>query len=63
MPARLACHDVSRNAFVRVADGVEQTVAIDWAFCGWAALGADLAPLIGAFLNFFEADCDDAAEL
>lgn len=59
------CHQdlFPRNAFVRVVDGVEQTVAIDWAFCGWATLGADLAPLIGASLNFFEADCDEAGEL
>jgi hypothetical protein len=59
------CHQdlFPRNAFVRVADGAEQTVAIDWAFCGWAALGAELAPLLGASLGFFEADCDQADEL
>jgi hypothetical protein len=59
------CHQdlFPRNAFVRVADGAEQTVAIDWAFCGWAALGAELAPLFGASLGFFEADCDEADEL
>ena len=59
------CHQdlFPRNAFVRVADGIKQTVAIDWAYCGWAALGTDLAPLIGASLNFFEADCDEADEL
>ena len=59
------CHqDVfPRNAFVRVAAGLEQTVAIDWAFCGWAALGADLAPMLGASMSFFEADPDEADEL
>ena len=59
------CHQdlFPRNAFVRVADGAEQTVAIDWAFCGWAALGAELAPLLGASLGFFEANCDEADEL
>jgi hypothetical protein len=59
------CHQdlFPRNAFVRVADGAEQTVAIDWAFCGWAALGAELAPLLGASLGFFEAGCDEADEL
>jgi len=59
------CHQdlFPRNAFIRVAGGAQQTVAIDWAFCGWAPLGADLAPLVGASLGFFEADCDDADEL
>ena len=59
------CHQdlFPRNAFIRVAGGAEQTVAIDWAFCGSAALGADLAPLLGASLGFFEADCDEADEL
>ena len=59
------CHQdlFPRNAFLRVAGGAEQTVAIDWAFCGWAALGADLAPLLGGSLGFFEADSDDADEL
>jgi len=59
------CHQdlFPRNAFIRVAGGAEQTVAIDWAFGGWAALGADLAPLLGASLGFFEADSDDADEL
>ena len=59
------CHQdlFPRNGFVRIADGIEQTVAIDWAFCGWAAFGTDLAPLIGASLNFFEVDWDEADEL
>jgi hypothetical protein len=59
------CHQdlFPRNAFIRVAGGAEQTVAIDWAFCGSAALGADVAPLLGASLGFFEADCDEADEL
>jgi hypothetical protein len=59
------CHQdlFPRNAFPRVAGGTEQTVAIDWAYCGWSALGADLAPLLGASLAFFEADCDNADEL
>lgn len=50
------------NAFVDVTRP-EQTVAIDWAACGWGPLGADLAPLIGASLHFFQADCDRADEL
>ena len=35
------CHQdlFPRNAFLRVAGGAEQTVAIDWAFCGSAAIG------------------------
>ena len=65
MNRRSICHQdlFPRNAFIRVAGGTEQTVAIDWAFCGWAALGADLAPLLGASLGFFEADSDNADEL
>jgi hypothetical protein len=36
-----------RNAFIRGAGGTEQTVAIDWAFCGRAPLDAYLAPCSG----------------
>jgi hypothetical protein len=52
-----------RNAFIRGSDSTGQTVAIDWAFSGWSPLGADLAPLLGASLSFFEAGCDEADEL
>ena len=43
------CHQdlFPRNAFIRLARGTEQTVAIDWAYCGWAAVGADLGPCWG----------------
>jgi hypothetical protein len=35
------CHQnlFPRNAFIRVAGGAEQTVAIDWAFCGLGSRG------------------------
>ena len=36
------------------ADGTERTVAVDWAFAGIGAVGADLAPLIVGSLLFFE---------
>lgn len=53
-----------RNAFVDVdGTGASQTVAIDWASCGWAPLGADLAPLVGASPYFFEFDSEEADEL
>lgn len=59
----LAHNDIySRNAFTNARD-LQQTVAIDWALCGWAQLGADVAPMLGASLSFFEADCDQAGEL
>jgi len=43
-----------RNLFARRrADGTEQTVAVDWAFTGIGAVGAELAPLvIGSLLLF-----------
>lgn len=59
----LAHNDVyPRNAFIETRDP-QQTIAIDWAFSGAAPLGADLAPLLGISLSFFEADCEDADDL
>jgi hypothetical protein len=36
----------SRNLFMRHADGQDQTIAIDWAFTGIEAIGAELASLM-----------------
>jgi len=48
-----------RNLFARrSADGQEQTVAIDWAFAGVGAVGAELTPLVQGSLDFLEVrDC------
>ncbi len=59
------CHqDVfPRNAFVRhwgQPDQANKTLAIDWAFCGIGPVGAELAPLIGSSLGFFEFEPDAA---
>jgi hypothetical protein len=45
------------------AHGGEATVAIDWEYCGIAAVGEDLAPLVGATLLFLEVDPAEAATL
>jgi hypothetical protein len=38
-------------------------VAIDWAYCGYGAIGEDLAGLVGTSLIWFEADGDQAQAL
>lgn len=51
------CHNDAfrRNLFLRRrADGDQQTVAIDWAFAGIAAVGAELTPLVLGSLGFLE---------
>ena len=60
------CHlDVfRRNLFARkTEDGDDQTVAIDWAFAGWGAIGQELAPLVFASTTFFEIDQAQVQEL
>ena len=56
LPQTICHHDAfRRNLFARHgSDGTEQTVAVDWAFTGIGAIGADLAPLIVGSLLFFE---------
>ena len=56
LPQTICHHDAfRRNLFVRrTAEGSEQTVAVDWAFVGVGAVGADLAPLVVGSLLFFE---------
>lgn len=60
LPQTICHHDAfRRNLFARrTAGGQEQTVAIDWAFAGIGAVGAELAPLVLGSLGFFEVrDC------
>ena len=56
LPQTVCHHDAfRRNLFARrAADGTEQTVAVDWAFTGIGAVGADLAPLVIGSLMLFE---------
>ena len=56
LPQTVCHHDAfRRNLFARRgADGAEQTVAVDWAFVGIGAVGAELAPLVVGSLLFFE---------
>lgn len=49
-----------RNLFTRRgADGMEETVAIDWAWLGVAALGEDLVNLVAASTLWFQAEPRD----
>jgi len=60
------CHlDAFRRNLLsrRLADGSEQTLALDWAFVGRGAVGEELAPLIRASILFFEAEGIPAQEL
>ena len=53
-----------RNLFARkTVEGDDQTVAVDWAFTGWGAIGEELVPLVQAGLGFFELDLNQAQEL
>jgi hypothetical protein len=53
-----------RNLFARqAAHGADQTVAVDWAFVGWGAIGEELVPLVLASIAFFEIDLDQAQAL
>ena len=50
------CHNDAfpRNVFVRGTGDYRRSVAIDWAFTGPAALGQDIALMIGSAQAFFE---------
>jgi hypothetical protein len=53
-----------RNLMIRARpDGGDELVAVDWAWCGMGAVGADLAILIGNSMILFEADPAAGAEL
>jgi hypothetical protein len=60
------CHldATRRNVFLRSrTDGTRETVAIDWAYMGHAALGEELVPLIVGSVLFMELGVQDAQDL
>jgi hypothetical protein len=55
LPQTLCHNDVfPRNLFIRGYGRANQSVAIDWAFCGEGPVGQELACLVGATQAFFE---------
>jgi hypothetical protein len=64
LPQTICHQDVfPRNVFVVAGERSEQSVVVDWAFCGLGPVGQDLTALVGASLAFFEADLATADEL
>ena len=60
------CHNDAfrRNLFAgRSADGLIQTIAIDWTYLGWGAVGEEIASLVVGTLSFNEVDWSQAVEL
>jgi hypothetical protein len=63
---QVLCHNDAhrRNLLIRErTDGQRETVALDWAFAGRGALGADPSTLVMASLFFFEVEPARAPEL
>jgi hypothetical protein len=63
---QVLCHNDlhRRNLMLRKsADGQEELVALDWAFCGPGAVGADMGELVATSVYFFEVDPADADAL
>lgn len=53
-----------RNLFARCdMEGTWQTVAIDWAFVGTAAVGVEIVRLVQMSLAFYAVEIDEASEL
>jgi hypothetical protein len=65
LPQTFAHQDsVTRNLFVqRGPDGQYETVAVDWAYVGQAAVGMDIAVLVVLALGFLEIDMADVSQL
>ena len=65
LPQTLCHRDAfSRNLFLRRdGQGRDQTVAVDWAFVGPAAVGEEIVPLVQASLAFFEVELRQALRL
>jgi len=62
---RTICHldAFSRNLFSRRGVGGDQTVAIDWAFLGFGAVGEELEPLVCRSLLFNDVELSQVREL
>jgi hypothetical protein len=63
---QVLCHNDlhRRNLMLREgADGQGELVALDWAFCGPGAIGADIGGLVATSMYFFEIDPADAEAL
>lgn len=56
-------HVNGHHANGRTTDGSQQVVAVDWSYMGIAAVGEELAPLIGASIGFFAVMPADALVL
>jgi hypothetical protein len=65
LPQSLCHHDAfRRNLITRPGpNGLDQTVAIDWALIGTGAIGEEIATLIAISLQFFEVDITQARAL
>jgi hypothetical protein len=64
LPRCLCHHDAfSRNLMLREVDGNDGLVAIDWSLVGTGPIGAEIAPLVGVSLQFFEVEIKAAQEL
>ncbi len=60
------CHnDTHRKNLMWVvnAEGKEELVGIDWAYCGTGGLGNDLGELVGTSLSYFAIEPESAQEL
>jgi hypothetical protein len=53
----------NRNLFLRSRDGQRETVAIDWSFAGYGAVGEDLMPLVLSSVVWFGVHPSQYAEL
>ena len=65
LPKTICHHDAHRrNLFARIDhNAYSQTVAIDWAFAGVGALGADIATLMAVDVQFGETKADKLPQL
>ena len=64
LPQTLCHQDLHpRNVFFRPTARGGQAVAVDWAECGSAPVGAEIAGLVGSSIFLFEAERIDADEL